>query len=87
MKDEVKSKKQLITELTGLHRQAAELGQRVNELETAESQHVLESELLRIFRTATPIGLFIVQDGEFQFVNDIFRGITGEKPDELIDTP
>ena len=87
MKDEVKSKKQLITELTGLHRQAAELGQRVNELETAESQHVLESELLRIFRTATPIGLFIVQDGEFQFVNDIFRGITGGKPDELIGTP
>jgi two-component system aerobic respiration control sensor histidine kinase ArcB len=87
MKDEAKSKKQLITELTALRQQAVELSQRVTELETAESQHVLESELLRIFRTATPIGLFIVQDGEFQFVNDIFRGIAGGKPDELIGTP
>lgn len=87
MQDEAKSKKQLITELTEQRRQAAELGQRVTELETAESQHVLEGELLRIFRSATPIGLFIVQDGEFQFVNDIFRGITGGKPDELIGTP
>ena len=87
MKDEAKSKKQLIAELTGLRRQAAELSQRITELETAESQHLLESELLRIFRSATPIGLFIVQDGEFQFVNDIFRGIAGGKPDELIGTP
>ncbi len=87
MKDEAKSKKQLITELTALRQQTAELNQRITELETAESQHLLESELLRIFRTATPIGLFIVQDGEFQFVNDIFRGIAGGKPDELIGTP
>jgi PAS domain S-box-containing protein len=86
MKDEAKSKKQLIAELNGVRRQAAELSQRVAELETAESQHVLESELLRIFRSATPIGLFIVQDGEFRFVNDIFRGIAGGKPDELIGT-
>ncbi len=87
MKDEAKSKEQLITELTALRQHVAELSQRVAELETAESQHLLESELLRIFRTATPIGLFIVQDGEFQFVNDIFRGIAGGKPDELIGTP
>jgi PAS domain S-box-containing protein len=87
MKDQAKSKKQLITELTELRRQSAELSQRVSELETAESQHLLESELLRIFRSATPIGLFIVQDGEFQFVNDIFRAIAGGKPDELIGTP
>jgi PAS domain S-box-containing protein len=87
MKDEAKSKKQLIAELTELRRQTAEMGQRVTDLETAESQHVLESELLRIFRSATPIGLFIVQDGVFQFVNDIFRGIAGGKPDELIRTP
>jgi PAS domain S-box-containing protein len=87
MKDEAKSKKKLIAESAELRRQAAELNQRITELETAESQHVLEGELLRIFRSATPIGLFIVQDGEFQFVNDIFRGIAGGKPDELIGTP
>lgn len=87
MKDKAKSKKQLIMELTELRQQAAELGQRVTDLETADSQHLLESELLRIFRSATPIGLFIVQDGEFRFVNDTFRGIAGGKPDELIGTP
>ncbi|HEY31578.1 MAG TPA: PAS domain S-box protein [Dehalococcoidia bacterium] len=78
MKDEQKTKRQLIAELE-------ELRQRVADLERAENQHVQEGELLRIFRT-TPIGLFIVQDGKFQFVNDVFRNITGGQPDELIGT-
>lgn len=77
-KDERKTKKQLIAEL-------AELRQRIAQLERAENQHVQEGELLRIFRT-TPIGLFIIQDGKFQFVNDIFQRITGGQPDELIGT-
>ena len=78
MKDEQKTKKQLIAELEELRRYVAEL-------ERAENQHVQEGELLRIFRS-TPIGLFIVQDGKFQFVNDVFRSITGGQPDELIGT-
>ncbi|UCB42368.1 MAG: PAS domain S-box protein [Dehalococcoidales bacterium] len=78
MKDEQKTKKQLVAELV-------ELRQRVAELEKVENRHVQEGELLRIFST-TPIGLFIVQDGKFQFVNDIFRNITGGQPDELIGT-
>jgi two-component system aerobic respiration control sensor histidine kinase ArcB len=78
MKDEQKTKRQLIAELEELRR-------RVAELEKAENQHVQEGELLRIFRS-TPIGLFIVQDGKFQFVNDVFRNITGGQPDELIGT-
>jgi len=77
-KDEQKTKKQLIAELE-------ELRQYVAELERAENQHVQEGELLRIFRT-TPIGLFIVQDGKFQFVNNVFGNITGGQPDELIGT-
>jgi two-component system aerobic respiration control sensor histidine kinase ArcB len=78
MNDEQKTKKQLIAELEELRRYVAEL-------ERAENQHVQEGELLRIFRS-TPIGLFIVQDGKFQFVNDVFRSITGGQPDELIGT-
>ncbi len=78
MKDEQKTKKQLIAELEELRRHVAEL-------EKSENQHVQEGELLRIFRS-TPIGLFIVQDGKFQFVNDVFRNITGGQPDELIGT-
>jgi len=77
-KEEQKTKKQLIAELE-------ELRQYVAELERAENQHVQEGELLRIFRT-TPIGLFIVQDGKFQFVNNVFGNITGGQPDELIGT-
>ena len=79
MKDERKTKKQLINEL-------AELQQRVAELETSEIRQRQEGELFRIFRASSPIGLFIVQDGKFQFVNDVFHKITGRKPDELLGT-
>ena len=78
MKDEKKTKKQLVVELE-------ELRGRIADLERAENLHVQEGELLRIFRT-TPIGLFIVQDGKFQFVNNVFGNITGGHPDELIGT-
>ncbi len=79
MKDERKTKKQLIAELEELRR-------RVAELEAAANQHSQQEELLDIFRASTPIGLFIVQDGRFQFVNENFRGIAGGEPGELIGT-
>jgi len=79
MKDENKTKKQLIKELTELHRRVAELG-------TSESRQSQEEELFHIFRIGSPVGLFIIQDGEFQFVNDVFRGLTGDRPDELLGT-
>ena len=84
MNNEQKTKKQLLEELTEAQQQVTRLTQRVAELETAESKYLREGELLRIFRTSTPIGLFIIQDGKFQFVNDNFRGITGGQADELI---
>jgi PAS domain S-box-containing protein len=59
------------------------LRQRCAELEKTESR---EEELFRIIRASSPIGLFIVQDGEFKFVNDIFRGAAGRSPEELIGT-
>ena len=74
MKDEQKTKKQLITELN-------ELRHRCAELENTESR---EEELLRIIRASSPVGLFIIQDGKFKFLNDIFRGATGGSPEELI---
>jgi len=74
MKDERKTKKQLITELN-------ELRHRCAELENTESR---EEELLRIIRASSPVGLFIIQDGKFKFLNDIFRGATGGSPEELI---
>lgn len=79
MEEERKTKRQLISEL-------AELRQRVAELETSEIQQRQEGELFRIFRASSPIGLFIVQDGKFQFVNDVFHEVTGHRPDELLGT-
>jgi two-component system aerobic respiration control sensor histidine kinase ArcB len=79
MKDEKKTKQQLINELT-------ELRQRVAELEASANQQQQEGELFRIFRASSPVGLFIVQDNEFKFVNDEFRGVTGGRPDELLGT-
>ncbi|MCJ7744315.1 MAG: PAS domain-containing sensor histidine kinase [Dehalococcoidales bacterium] len=74
MKDERKTKKQLIAELNELRHWCAEL-------EKTESR---EEELFRIIRASSPIGLFIIQDGKFKFLNDIFRRATGRSPEELI---
>lgn len=79
MKDEQKTKKQLINEVT-------ELRQQVVGLETSKRRQRQEEELFHIFRISSPIGLFIVQDGKFQFVNDEFHRVTGRRPDELIGT-
>ena len=79
MKDKYKSKGQLIKELDDLRRW-------VVELETSKSQSRRDEEIVRIFRSSTPIGLFIVQDGKFKFVNEYFRSVTAGSPDELINT-
>ena len=79
MKDEQKTKRQLIKELD-------ELRQRLAELERAETQQRQEGELVHIFRISSPVGLFIIQDGNFQFVNDVFRMATSGSPDELLGT-
>ena len=79
MKDERKTKTQLIIEL-------AELRQRLTSLEISDFRQRQEEELFHIFRIASPVGLFITQDGKFQFVNDVFHSITGASPDELLGT-
>lgn len=80
MEDERKTKNQLINELV-------ELRQRVTELEASESQQGQQrEEIIDILRSSTPVGLFMVQDGKFQFVNEKFREISGGSPDELIGT-
>ncbi len=79
MKEESKTKEQLIKEL-------GELRQRVTALEASKSQMRRDEEIVRIFRTSTPIGLFIVQDGKFKFVNEYFRSVTAGSPNELINT-
>ena len=64
-----------------------ELRQRVTGLETLASQRQQQREdVIDFFRTSTPIGLFIVLDGRFEFVNENFREVTGNNPDDLLGT-
>ncbi len=80
MKDERKTKEQLIKELDELRQRAAGLEA------SASEQRQQREEILDILRNSTPIGLFMVQDGKFQFVNETFRAITAGSPEELLGT-
>ena len=76
-KDEHKSKKQLLEEIRELRERAAAL-------ESTQSRKEDESEVLRIIRSSTPIGLFITQDGQFKFVNEAFFKDTGMLAGDLV---
>ena len=79
MTDENKTKKQLIQELSNLR-------QRIAELEASKNQFREDEETLKIFRTSMPIGLFIIQDGRFKFVNDNLRALLADVSDEIIES-
>jgi PAS domain S-box-containing protein len=70
MADSHKTKRQLIEELNELHKKVANL-------EKYQIKKEDESEVLRIIRNSTPIGLFITQDGKFKFMNEAFFRDTG----------
>ncbi len=86
MSDQDKTKKQLLADLAALREQLAVSRERVAEFETHEDEYAREGELVRMLRASTPIGLFLVQDSLFIFVNENFRGITGGSPEELLGT-
>ena len=79
MTDENKTKDQLIKELNALR-------QRIAELEVSKNQFIENEETLKIFRTNMPIGLFIIQDGRFKFVNDNLRALLADVSDEIIES-
>ena len=79
MTDENKTREQLIKELSNLR-------QRVAELEVSKNQFREDEETLKIFRTNMPIGLFIIQDGRFKFVNDNLRALLADVSDEIIES-
>ena len=51
--------------------------------ETARSR---EDETPRTFFTHSPIGIYLVQDGKFKFVNSVLRSLLGRGEDELLNT-
>jgi PAS domain S-box-containing protein len=79
MIDDNKTKEQLLKELNTLR-------QRVAELEASKNQLTQYEEILKVFRTNMPIGLFIIQDGRFKFVNDNLRTLLADVSDEIIES-
>ena len=79
MIDDNKTKEQLQKELNNLR-------QRVTELEASKNQLTQYEEILKVFRTNMPIGLFIIQDGRFKFVNDNLRTLLADVSDEIIES-
>lgn len=77
MSDIRKTKKQLISELEAVR-------QRVATLQQAESRHQQVEELYETLANSSPVGVYIVQDSKFQFVNSQFQKHTGFSEDELL---
>jgi len=77
MKDEEKTKKELINELAKTRRRIAELERSVAESGWAD-------EFSKILILTSPIGLYIVQDGKLKLVSPNFQKITGYSEDELV---
>jgi PAS domain S-box-containing protein len=74
-----KSKKQLIEELRSLR-------DHISTLENSQHHKEDESEVFRLIRASTPIGLFITQDGKFKFSNEAFLKNTNYKMSDVIET-
>jgi PAS domain S-box-containing protein/putative nucleotidyltransferase with HDIG domain len=77
LKDEDKTKQQLLKEL-------AKLRQRIADLEALEIERQRAKELFSTLINSSPIGIYIVQDRKFQFVNPQFQKLTGYSKDELL---
>jgi PAS domain S-box-containing protein len=76
-KDVGKTKDELLDEIRRLRG-------RVSSLENSQRSNPDESEVLRLIRSSTPIGLFILQDRVFKFVNEAFFRDTGRSAGDLI---
>lgn len=84
MKDKYKTKEQLINEL-------AEMRRRIAELEKSETEHKQVEEVLREsenkFRSLAEkslVGIYLIQDGIFKYVNPKLAEIFGYRVEELI---
>ena len=75
---ETRSRKDLLKEISDLR-------QRLIDLEASKVQASQDEEIVRVFRSS-PIGLFIVQEGKFKFVNENFRGLVTGSITDLLET-
>ena len=77
MKNEDKTKEELINECEKMRR-------RVAELEELSSKRRWADEFSRILIMTSPIGIYVVQDRKFRIVSPRFQEITGYREDELL---
>ncbi|MFH0812112.1 MAG: PAS domain S-box protein, partial [Pseudomonadota bacterium] len=77
MKEENRTRSQLIKEL-------AELRQRVAELEKPKAQDEHTKDLFESLLQSSPIGIYIAQDGRFRLCNLRFQQFTGYSEKELL---
>ena len=77
IKDEDKTKEQLIEELVDMRR-------RVAELEVSETEHQQAEQLLGALTNNSTVGIYIVRDRKFQFTNPQFQKYVGYNEDELL---
>ena len=68
-----------------LLRENSRLKKHLRELEASKIQASQDVEIVRVFRSS-PIGLFIIQDGKFKFVNENFRGVVTGSVTDLLET-
>ena len=84
MKDINRTKKELLDELKELHQRVSELEESESEREGAEKEILNNrNQLDSIFRVA-PVGIGVVIDRKFQFVNDRFCKMLGYAEKELV---
>lgn len=77
MKEEDKSREQLIEEITDLRRH-------IKTLEEKKMEGVLQERLYKILEGGLQAGFYVVQDGTFKFVNDHAANYWGYGKDELL---
>ena len=71
-------------ELGDGHYKAMGIAHDITERKEAESKRKQAEELYTTFANSSQIGVYIVQDGRFQFVNPQFQSHTGFSQDELL---
>ena len=87
MKDEGKTKKQLIDELIASRRQIAKTEKSIEELKRAEETLKQKEELFKFFVESSPIAMVLLEGTppKIKYINQMFARLFGYSLDEIPD--